>query len=291
MNQKRTTFQLFLGMMMLVLTMALCPTSARGQETREPLTKPEVTRLLQNGVSPDRVGALAKQYGIAFQVTDEAEKQLREAGANDELIGMLKALSPAPPPAPAAPMAAPQPQAEPPKPAAPSAVQPADPAATQTPAAGPPSPQHSVDKIRVLVAPGLTKTDQKDWDNTLNVAADKLSVNCPKCLPTQTITISKADVVALHYGQNAYHHWVSGIITGVASLGVGLIVGLMPHHQHFYSVDTKDGSALGIQADKSNYKEIAGILQNFAGLPIQVTAKDAHFLSGYNTKVVAEDSK
>ena len=41
----------------------------------------EVIRLLENGVSPDRVGALAKQYGIAFQVNEDAEKQLRGAGA------------------------------------------------------------------------------------------------------------------------------------------------------------------------------------------------------------------
>ncbi len=112
MNHKRTTLQLFLGMMMLVLTAAVWP--AQGQEAREPLTKPEVTRLLQNGVTPDRVGALAKQYGIAFQMTEDAEKEFRGAGANDELIGMLKALSPVAP-TPAA--AQPQPAAAPAKPA------------------------------------------------------------------------------------------------------------------------------------------------------------------------------
>ncbi len=144
----------------------------------------------------------------------------------------------------------------------------------------------SAKKLRVLVAPGVTKTEPKDWNNSLEVTADKLTLNCTKCSPIQTVTVPKTEVVGLHYGQNAYHHWVKGIVTGVASLGVGLIVGAMPHHQHFFSVDTKGGKAIGIQADKSNYKEIAGMLQNFAGAPIQVTAKDAHFLSGYNTQVV-----
>jgi|SRR5690242_2868495 len=88
--------------------------------------------------------------------------------------------------------------------------------------------------------------------------------------------------------KNAYHHWVSGIVTGVFSLGVGAIVGLMPHHEHFYSVDLKDGKVLGIQADKGDYRQIAGMLENFAGLPIQVSAKDAHFLNGFNTRIVAE---
>lgn len=104
MNQNRTAFRLFLVTTTLALTVAIWTGNARGQEAREPLTKPEVTRLLQNGVSPDRVGALAKQYGIAFQMTEDAAKDFRSAGANDELIGMLKALSPvAPSPAGAQP--------------------------------------------------------------------------------------------------------------------------------------------------------------------------------------------
>jgi hypothetical protein len=56
----------------------------------------------------------------------------------------------------------------------------------------------------------------------------------------------------------------------------------MPHHQHYFSVDTKDGKALGLQADKSNYKQIAGMLENFAGLPIQVSDEDTHYLNGFN---------
>jgi hypothetical protein len=95
----------------------------------------------------------------------------------------------------------------------------------------------------------------------------------------------------LRYGQNAYHHWVSGVVTGIFSLGIGLIVGLMPHHQHYFSVDLKSGKVLGIQADKSDYKEIAGMLQNSTGLPIQTTAKDAHYLNGFNVQVVADESK
>lgn len=146
-------------------------------------------------------------------------------------------------------------------------------------------------KLRVIAAPGVTKSDAKDWKNTLTVAGESLVLTCPKCTPTQTITIADADVSGLRYGQNAYHHWVSGIVTGAFSLGIGLIVGLMPHHQHYFSIDLKNGKVVGIQADKSDYKQIAGILQNSVSLPFQVTSKDAHYLNGFNTKIVAAESK
>jgi len=72
---------------------------------------------------------------------------------------------------------------------------------------------------------------------------------------------------------------------------VGLIVGLMPHHQHYFSVDTKEGKVVAIQADKKDYRDIAGMLQNFTGLPIQVSAKEAHFLNGFNIKITTEEQK
>lgn len=149
----------------------------------------------------------------------------------------------------------------------------------------------TANKLRVLTAPGVTESKPKDWKNSLAISGDKLMLHCPQCSPVQTVAIAKTDIASLRYGQNAYHHWVSGIVTGVASLGVGLIVGAMPHHQHYFSVDTKDGKALGIQADKHDYRQIAGMLENFAGMPIKVTAKDAHFLSGFNTQIVAAESK
>jgi len=62
-------------------------------------------------------------------------------------------------------------------------------------------------------------------------------------------------------------------------------------YQHFFSVDLKDGKALGIQADKGDYRRIAGMLESFANLPIQVTAKDSHFLAGFNTQIEAGSGK
>jgi hypothetical protein len=137
----------------------------------------------------------------------------------------------------------------------------------------------------------VTKTEPKDWHNSLGISGQNLTLNCPKCSPIQAIAVPATDIAALRYGQNAYHHWVTGIVSGAFSLGVGLIVGLMPHHQHFFSVDTKEGKVLAIQADKKDYRQIAGMLENFAGLPIQVSAKEAHFLNGFNVKITTEENK
>ena len=142
-----------------------------------------------------------------------------------------------------------------------------------------------VKKLRVLSAPGVTTTAEKDWHNTLTVSGKDLDLSCPKCSPIQEVDIPENDISGLRYGQNAYHHWVAGIVTGIFSLGAGLVIGLMHHHKHFFSIDTKEGKVLAIQADKGNYRRIAGMLENFTGLPILVTAKDAHFLNGYNTKI------
>jgi hypothetical protein len=151
-----------------------------------------------------------------------------------------------------------------------------------------PASAQSVTKLRVLTAPGITETAPKSWSNTLAVSGTGLTLTCPKCSPIQSVSVQAGDVASLRYGQNAYHHWVAGIVSGVLSLGVGLIVGLMPHHEHYFSIDTKDGKSLGVQADKSDYRQIAGMLQNFASLPIQVSDKDAHYLNGFNIQVTAE---
>lgn len=141
-------------------------------------------------------------------------------------------------------------------------------------------------KLRVLAAPGITQNQKpKDWHNTLAISGNNLILTCSACLPIQKVTVPKADIAEVRYGQNAYHHWAAGIVTGIFSLGVGAIVGFMPHHQHFFSVDLKDGKAVGIQAHKSDYKEIAAMLENFTALPIHVTPKDAHFLAGYNIAI------
>src|SRR6185437_2525097 len=68
---------------------------------------------------------------------------------------------------------------------------------------------------------GYYKIERKRLENTLSVSGQKLTLDCPKCLPTQSVTVSISDISALRYGQNAYHHSVSGVATGIFSLGLG----------------------------------------------------------------------
>jgi len=57
-------------------------------------TETDIVKLLKGFVPPDRVASLAKDRGINFQVTPDAERLLREAGANDNLVATLKQLVP-----------------------------------------------------------------------------------------------------------------------------------------------------------------------------------------------------
>ncbi len=52
----------------------------------------EVTFALREGVEPKRVATLARQRGVAFDLTKETENQLRNAGADAVLINELKHL-------------------------------------------------------------------------------------------------------------------------------------------------------------------------------------------------------
>ena len=69
--------------------------SASGLHAQKPkLSETDVVKLLKGFVPPDRVASVAKDRGISFQVTPEAERLLREAGANDNLVATLKQVAP-----------------------------------------------------------------------------------------------------------------------------------------------------------------------------------------------------
>jgi tetratricopeptide (TPR) repeat protein len=54
----------------------------------------EVTFALREGVEPKRVATLARERGVAFDLTQETEAQLRTAGADTFLVNELKKLRP-----------------------------------------------------------------------------------------------------------------------------------------------------------------------------------------------------
>ena len=79
---------------LLIATASLASTFAHAQKTREPLTEGEVMRLLQGGVAPQRVGKLARESGIGFEMNPAVERDLRSAGADDQLLQTLREQAP-----------------------------------------------------------------------------------------------------------------------------------------------------------------------------------------------------
>ena len=77
------------------------------------MSKNEVIGLLESGVDSAKVVGAAREYGIAFSVTPDAESQLRDAGATDDLIKVLRSLAPKTPVPPVKP--SPPPPATPPE--------------------------------------------------------------------------------------------------------------------------------------------------------------------------------
>jgi hypothetical protein len=76
----------------LVFVAALIPaTLAAAQE--KTLSKNDVVSLLEGGVPSSRVATLANERGIDFEIDPAVESELRQAGASDELITALRALS------------------------------------------------------------------------------------------------------------------------------------------------------------------------------------------------------
>jgi len=78
----------------LVLFILLLPLHAQAQGAPKGLSKDDVVRLLKGDVTPGRVAQMARERGIDFQVTPQIEKELRGAGADNDLIAMLLEIGP-----------------------------------------------------------------------------------------------------------------------------------------------------------------------------------------------------
>ena len=93
------------AVLLLFLWMVLSPSANARTVGEPPLSRNDVIRLLKGKVSVGRVEELAKQRGIDFEITPEAETEMRSAGATVALLNALRKLtpmSPAPSPVPPA---------------------------------------------------------------------------------------------------------------------------------------------------------------------------------------------
>ncbi|MBZ5563879.1 MAG: PEGA domain-containing protein [Acidobacteriia bacterium] len=89
------------GKMMTALLILACIalpalTDAWAQRSGKPLAKEDVIGLLKGEVPPERVAQVARDQGISFPMTGATERELRDAGADDGLIEVLRGLAPKP---------------------------------------------------------------------------------------------------------------------------------------------------------------------------------------------------
>jgi len=77
-----------------LVLVALWAWSAAARKPTRPLSPNEIIQLLESGVTSARVEELAQQYGINFEPTADIEAQLRDAGATERLLSVLREMKP-----------------------------------------------------------------------------------------------------------------------------------------------------------------------------------------------------
>jgi hypothetical protein len=87
----------------IAMAAVLCLPAAKLQGKDKPLTKDDVLNLLTGDVPPERVASVARGRGVAFEMTRATEKEFRDAGADEELLKVLRELAPKPVAPPAKP--------------------------------------------------------------------------------------------------------------------------------------------------------------------------------------------
>lgn len=146
----------------------------------------------------------------------------------------------------------------------------------------------TANKVRVLSAPGTNNSSPTSWANSLSAENNTIDLVCSACAPNQKVSVSPTNVDSISYGEAAYHHWKAGLATSVLTLGGGAIVGLWPHHRHYFTITLKDKTAISLEAAKHDYRQIASMLNAVTGQPIEVTQKDANSLQGVPVRVTIQ---
>ena len=57
------------------------------------LTLNEISDLIKNGVSPNRIAQLVEEHGVGFELDDRAMRRLKQDGANDTVLSAVKKMS------------------------------------------------------------------------------------------------------------------------------------------------------------------------------------------------------
>jgi len=72
------------------------PFARPAQDAQRPLTEAVIIDLLHNAVSSTRLQDLVRQRGVSFQMTHDTERDLKEAGADENLLKVIAEVAPNP---------------------------------------------------------------------------------------------------------------------------------------------------------------------------------------------------
>ena len=57
------------------------------------LTLNDISDLIKNGVSPNRIAQLVEEHGVGFELDDRALRRLKQDGANETILSAVKKMS------------------------------------------------------------------------------------------------------------------------------------------------------------------------------------------------------
>lgn len=137
-----------------------------------------------------------------------------------------------------------------------------------------------------------SKVSPKDWDNTLTVTPDDITLLLKD---KARVDIPSKSVTSLSYGQEAHRRVGTMIALAVLVAPVALFGLFHKTRLHYIGIQykTPDGKAAGIllQGDKGNYRAMLVALQGVTGAPVSVAEKERSFVPVGVTTTVAKGTE
>lgn len=134
-------------------------------------------------------------------------------------------------------------------------------------------------KVRYNGGTIQTSVDPKDWDNTLTVTSDLITL---RLKDGQKVEIIPAHVIQLSYGQEAHRRVGTMIALGILLAPMALFGLFHKTRVHFIGLEfnTVEGkkSGLLLQGHKDNYRAILVALKSATGAPLSVSEEDRKYV-------------
>src|SRR5690242_11641437 len=124
-----------------------------------------------------------------------------------------------------------------------------------------------------------SKVSPKDWDNTLTVHPDAITLALKD---KARVDIPSKSVTSLSYGLEAHRRVGTMIALAVLVAPVALFGLFHKTRLHYIGIqyNTPDGKSGGIllQGDKDNYRAMLVALQGVSGVPVSVSEKEREYV-------------